>query len=77
MDIRIGMVQTAKELTVELEDDSDLAALRVKVAAALAGEERVLWLTDRAGREVAVASERIAYVELAAGDGSRRFGFGA
>lgn len=77
MDVRIGMVQNPKELTVELEEDTDLDALRAKLTAALAGEERVLWLTDRAGREVAVASERIAYVELAVGDGSRRFGFGA
>lgn len=77
MDVRIGMVQTAKELTVELEDDSDLEALRGKLSAALAGGESVLWLTDRTGREVGVASERIAYIELVAGEGSRRFGFGA
>ena len=77
MDVRIGIVQTAKELTVELEDDADRDAVRAKLTAAVSGEDSVLWLTDRHGREVGVPAERIAYVELAAGEGSRRFGFGA
>ena len=40
------------------------------------GAEKVLWVTDRSGREVGVAAERIAYVELGGADGERRVGFG-
>ena len=77
MDVRIGMLQTPKELVVELADDADRAELKTQVTAALAGEIPVLWLTDAKGREYAVATERLSYVELGASDAERRFGFGA
>jgi len=37
----------------------------------------VLWLTDKSGKEIAVQSAKIAYVELGGADGERRIGFGA
>ena len=77
MDIRIGVIQTAKELLVELPADVDRAELRARVDAALAGKEPVLWVIDRAGREVAVPAERLAYVDLGGPDTERRVGFGA
>jgi hypothetical protein len=36
----------------------------------------VLWLTDRRGREFAVPSAKVAYVEFGAKDGDRKLGFG-
>ena len=76
MDIRIGVIQTAKELLLELPADVDRAALKARVDAALAGTEPVLWVTDRVGREVAVPAERIAYVDLGGPEAERRVGFG-
>ena len=64
MDIRIGVTQSARELTLELPDDTDQAKLKAEVELALADDDRVLWLIDKKGRQVAVPSKKIAYVEL-------------
>lgn len=76
MDVRIGISQSAKELIVELADDADPAKVRVDVDAVLADDDSVLWLTDRRGRQVGVASAKIAYVEIANNDLAHRVGFG-
>ncbi len=75
MDVRIGVTQAPRELTLELADDGqdDVVAA---IEAALAGAVDVLWLTDRKGRRVAVPSAKIAYVELSADVSGRRIGFG-
>lgn len=75
MDVRIGVTYTAKEIDVELASDTDLTELRSRVDRALSGDDRVLWLTDDHGRQVAVPTEKIAYVELGSPDGERRIGF--
>ncbi len=36
-----------------------------------------LWLTDRKGRQVGVAAEKLAYVEIGSPDDGRRIGFGS
>ncbi len=77
MDIRIGVIQTAKELVVEMADTTDRAALQADLEVVLADEDRVLWLTDKKGRTVAVPSKKIAYVDLGADDEKRRVGFGS
>jgi hypothetical protein len=75
VDVRIGVTYTAKEIDVELASDTDLSQLRSTVDRALSGEDKVLWLTDDHGRQVAVPAEKIAYVELGSPDGERRIGF--
>lgn len=75
MDVRIGMIQTPKELEVHLPDDADPAAVKAQVEAALA-DGTTLWLTDRKGREVAVSAAKLAYVEIGSPDDGRRIGFG-
>jgi len=77
MDIRIGVIQTAKELLLELPADVDRKELKTRIEAALAGNDPVLWITDRVGREVAVPAERLAYVDLGGPEAERRVGFGA
>ena len=59
MDVRIGVVNTPKEITVELVDDTDVEALVSDVESAVAGDGAVLWLTDVRGRRVGVPAERI------------------
>ncbi len=76
MEIRIGIVQSMKELDVELPTETDRDAIMADVEAALAGEG-VLWLTDRRGRRVGVPVARIAYVEVGPAHGERVVGFGA
>ena len=75
MDVRIGVTQAPREINVEVADDTDRAALRKQVDAALTGAVDVLWLTDRRGKEIGVAAAKIAYVEVGTSDSERRIGF--
>lgn len=77
MEVRIGIIQTAKELDLELAPGTDRQAVLSDVEKALADSDGVLWLTDKRGRQVAVPSARIAYVEVGAEAEERRVGFGA
>jgi len=76
VDVRIGVTQAPRELTIELADDVDREALKTKVEAALSGAVDVLWLTDRRNREIGVCSSKIGYVEIGTPDGERKIGFG-
>jgi hypothetical protein len=75
MDIRIGIVQSMKEIEVELPEDANRDEVMKEVEAALGGDT-VLWLTDRKGRRVGVPASRIAYVELGTPGSDRVVGFG-
>ncbi len=77
MDVRIGIIQTPKELDVELPEGADREQVLADVERALSEPEGVLWLTDKRGRRVAVPSGKIAYVEVGAASDERRVGFGA
>ncbi len=76
MDVRIGIVQSIKELDVELPDDADRDKVLADIEAALAKEGAILWLTDRKGRQVGVPAGKIAYVEVDGPTAERRVGFG-
>ena len=75
VDVRIGVTQAPRELTVEMPDDERDETL-THVEAALGGAVDVLWLTDKRGRRVGVPAAKIAYVEIGTADGDRRIGFG-
>ena len=75
VDIRIGVTQAPRELTVEMPDEERDDTIK-QVEAALSGAVDVLWLVDKRGRRVGVPSAKIAYIELGANDGDRRIGFG-
>ena len=77
MDVRIGVTYSAKELDIELADDVDREKLKAEVEAALSDEEKVLWLTDRRGRQVGIPSSKVAYIEIGSSDTDRRIGFGS
>jgi len=77
VDVRIGIVQSPKELEVELGEDADREAVIAEIEASLGQEAGVLWLTDRKGRRVAIPVARVAYVEVGAPTHERRVGFGA
>ncbi|MBJ7293807.1 MAG: DUF3107 domain-containing protein [Ilumatobacteraceae bacterium] len=77
MDVRIGVTQATREISIELEDD---AATRKKVKAAieaaLSGASDTLWITDKRGRDIGITAAKIAYVEIGSADADRRIGFG-
>jgi len=75
VNVRIGVTDNPREITVSLGAAADRDALRASVDAALAGDRPSLWLTDDQGREIAVAAARIAYVEIMP-TGSNPIGFG-
>jgi hypothetical protein len=76
VDLRIGVTDNPKEIKVELADDTDVAALRSEVDAAVAGGGPTLWLTDVRGRQVGVPAARIAYVDIDAAGSDNPVGFG-
>ncbi len=76
MDVRIGIVQSAKELDVELPEDTDVDKTLADIEKALVKEAAILWLTDRKGRKVGVPSAKVAYIEIDAPSAGRRVGFG-
>jgi hypothetical protein len=75
MDIRIGIVQSMKEIEIELPEDAKRDKVMKEVETALSGDA-VLWLTDRKGRRVGVPASRIAYVEFGTPASERIVGFG-
>jgi hypothetical protein len=76
VDVRIGIVQSTKELDIELPDDADREKVLADIEAALAEDGTILWLTDRRGRQVGVPVGKVAYVELDPPSSDRRVGFG-
>jgi len=77
MEIRIGITQVARELMVEVSSDALVAKAREAITAALNGKSETLSITDDKGREVVVASAKVAYVEFGAPEGARKLGFGS
>jgi hypothetical protein len=76
VDVRIGVTQAPREVSVELADDADREVVRKQVEAALGGAVDVLWLEDKKGRTIAIPAAKIAYVEIGSADANRRLGFG-
>jgi hypothetical protein len=64
MEIKIGVQQASRELTLESAETPD--AIEKLVAEAVASEQ-VLALTDTKGRRVLVPAARLAYVEIGGG----------
>ena len=76
MDVRIGVIQSPREITLEVADDTDRAALKGQIEAALSGAVDTLWVTDKKGREVALPGGKIAFVEFGSPESARKIGFG-
>ena len=77
MDIRIGVTQATREIALEVDDDAKVReSLKESVEAAFKGEIDTLWITDKKGRDIAIPSAKIAYVEIGSADADRRIGFG-
>jgi hypothetical protein len=76
VDVRIGIVQSMKELDIELPEDAQRDKVLADIEAALTSDGTILWLTDRKGRQVGVPVGKVAYVEVDPPASDRRVGFG-
>ena len=74
MEVRIGVVYSPKELTVDI--DSSPEQIVALVEKTLAESAHMLWLHDDHGRRIGVPLDKIVYVEIAQDDDDRRVGFG-
>ncbi len=77
MDLRIGIAQTNQVIELELDEETDRAALKQQIDETMSDEGKVLWIADRKGKETAIPSSKISFVELSSVDPDRRIGFGA
>jgi Protein of unknown function (DUF3107) len=74
MEIRIGVVHTPKEISLEV--DGEPAELTSRIEEAVSGGTPFVWLEDSKGRKVGVPADKIAYVEFTVNDPDHKVGFG-
>lgn len=72
MEIKIGVADSPRELTVSTADSPD--QVEALVTEALRNTQGLLTLVDDKGRRYLVPTSRVAYVEIGPAD-SRRVGF--
>ena len=72
MEVKIGIVESPRELVVSSDQTPD--EVQKLVDASLNGGETLLKLVDEKGRRFLVRADQIAYVEIAPAE--RRVGFG-
>lgn len=72
MEVKIGVQNVARELSVETEDSAE--AVLEALNAALA-DNQVFSLSDAKGRTVAVPADKVAYLFFVS-DAGRKVGFG-
>jgi Protein of unknown function (DUF3107) len=73
MDVKIGVIYTAKEMMLDVDGSAD--ELKATIDAAVANGP-LLWLTDSKGRRVGLPTDKIAYVEIGSDDTAHKVGFG-
>lgn len=73
MEIRIGVVDSPKEISLEVKEGVDDLIKRVDEA--LTGEVTMLWLKDEKEKRVGVPSNKVAYVEIDPESAPRSVGF--
>lgn len=74
MEVRIGVIHSPKELSIEVDQQPDEVGSAVDDA--VKSDDGVLWLIDVKGRRIGVPAARIAYVELESDADAQRVGFG-
>ena len=75
MDVRIGVTYSMREIEIEIDDSIDRDELKGHIAEALEDDSKVLWMTDKRGREIAVPSSKVAFVEIGHPAEQRSIGF--
>lgn len=73
MKVRIAVAQTGREIEVDVDDAE---AFIKEVQEAFESGARLFWVTDVKKNRVAVAVEKIGYVEVETDDTKQQVGFG-
>lgn len=73
MEIRIGVADSPKEISLEVQDEVE--ALTKRIEDSLAQDGAVLWLVDEKGKRVGVPAGRLAYIEIETETTPRSVGF--
>ncbi|MBT95109.1 MAG: hypothetical protein CL431_03975 [Acidimicrobiaceae bacterium] len=76
MIIRIGVGDTAKEVQLEMEEGTDLPALKSHIDSVIESSSGTLWLSDKDGREVGVPAAKITFIDIGS-QSAPKIGFGA
>lgn len=74
MEVRIGVLYSPKELTLELDGSPEQVVAHVEKV--LSEGAPILWMQDDKERRIGVPVDKIAYVEVAVDDDTHRVGFG-
>ncbi len=75
MDVVFGIQSRDGAIRAVVGDD-EVDAFKKRLEAALAGDgDKVLWVQNKDGHEIAIPSEKIAFVEFGAEKSSRQVGF--
>jgi hypothetical protein len=77
VDVRIGVTNTMREIDLDVDDSIERDQLKDHIEKALSTEDGVLWIADKKGREVAIPSAKVAYVEIGSPADGRTIGFTA
>ncbi|HJM27776.1 MAG: DUF3107 domain-containing protein [Acidimicrobiales bacterium] len=76
MIVRIGVGDIAKEIQLEMEDDTDLEELKSEIESGLESEKSVIWLSDKDGRQVGIPVAKVTFVDIGS-QSAPKIGFGA
>lgn len=75
MEVKVGVIHSHKELSVDVDEAPDEVV--AKVESAMSTDDSVLWLDDRDGARIGIAVDKIAYVEFVGADAKSQVGFGS
>jgi hypothetical protein len=75
--VRIGVTYNPREIEIELADNTDPESVKAALDQAISSSSGIFWITDRKGRQVGIALDRLAWVELGTASDLGRIGFGA
>lgn len=76
MNVRIGIVHSARELDIDLPESAKHDDVVADVEKALAQPDGILWILDKRAGRWAIPAGKIAYIEVGGGGEDRRVGFG-
>jgi len=76
MIIRVGVGDIAKELEIEMPEDTKIDEIKGRIEDALNGDLSVLWVMDKDGRQVGIPASRITFVDIGV-EATPKIGFGA
>jgi hypothetical protein len=74
MEVSVGIQFSARELKLETNESAE--HVRNLVQQAFQNQDKLLWLVDKNGKQVAVPLDKLAYVEVDAEASDKKVGFG-